>query len=224
VAPSPTDEPCYPVGVAPTLPTLTLADSVVTLSPLSSEHAEALWRTCSAVRETYSLTSVPASELAMRQYIDTALADQARGVALPFATSDARTNRVVGCTRFMNIERWTWPAVKGIEMRPERVDAVEIGATWLAPEAQRTAINTHAKLLMLTHAFEVLEVLRVTLKTDARNLRSRRAIERVGARLDGVLRAHMPGFDGAVRDTAFYSILRAEWPSVREGLRAKAHR
>jgi len=218
----PLGEACYPVGVALTLSTLTLADSFVTLSPLSREHAEALWRTCSAVRETYSLTSVPASELAMRQYIDVALADQARGVALPFVTSDAHTNRVVGSTRFMNIERWTWPAVRGTDVRPQRVDAVEIGATWLAPEAQRTGINTHAKLLMLTHAFEVLEVLRVTLKTDARNVRSRRAIERLGARLDGVLRAHMPGFDGAVRDTAFYSIVRAEWPSVREGLRAMA--
>jgi len=215
---------CYPVGVAPTLSTLTLADSVVTLSPLAPEHAEALWRTCSAVRETYSLTSVPASELAMRQYIDVALADRARGVAVPFVTRDTRTNRVVGSTRFMSIERWPWPGGKASEVRPERVDAVEIGATWLAPEAQRTGINTHAKLLMLTHAFEVLDVLRVTLKTDARNARSRRAIERLGARLDGVLRAHMPGFDGAVRDTVFYSIVKAEWPSVREGLLVMASR
>jgi RimJ/RimL family protein N-acetyltransferase len=99
---------------------------------------------------------------------------------------------------------------------------VEIGSTWLTEEAQRTAVNTHAKLLMLTHAFEGWEVRRVMLKTDARNMRSRTAIERLGARFDGVLRAHMPAFDGAVRDTAFYSILAAEWPDVRTGLRERA--
>ena len=100
----------------------------------------------------------------------------------------------------------------------ETPDAVEIGSTWLAPSAQRTAINTHAKLLMLTHAFEAWAVLRVTLKTDARNLRSRAAIERIGARFDGVLRAHMPAFDGGVRDTAFYSIVAVEWPELRRAL------
>ena len=197
---------------------------MVTLRPLSPLDAEALWETCSAERETYSLTSVPASADAMRAYIDTALADQARGVALPFLTSDSETGRVVGSTRFMNIEHWVWPASSGLVRGPEDIDAVEIGATWLRAEAQRTAVNTHAKLLMLSHAFEAWQVHRVTLKTDARNTRSRRAIERLGARLDGVLRAHMPAFDGAVRDTAFYSIVRAEWPSVGERLRAMASR
>jgi N-acetyltransferase len=195
---------------------------VVTLSPLSLLDAEALWDTCSSSRETYSLTSVPASAEAMRAYIDGALTDQARGVALPFVTRDSESGRVLGSTRFMNIERWTWPASSSLGRGPEDIDAVEIGATWLRSEARRTAVNTHAKLLMLTHAFEAWQVHRVTLKTDARNTRSRRAIERLGARLDGVLRAHMPAFDGAVRDTAFYSIVRAEWPSVGERLRAMA--
>jgi RimJ/RimL family protein N-acetyltransferase len=97
----------------------------------------------------------------------------------------------------------------------------EIGGTWLAPRVQRTPVNTEAKLLMLAHAFEVWRVRRVSLKTDARNERSRRAIERLGARFDGVLRAHMPAADGGLRDSAFYSILDAEWPAVRETLRSR---
>jgi RimJ/RimL family protein N-acetyltransferase len=207
----------------PVLP-FSLVDSVVTLDPLSPDHADDLARfSCSAsARETYALTSVPATAAAMRQYIDTALSDQARGVVLPFVTRDTPTGRVVGSTRFMNIERWTWPVPSALQRGPDAIDAVEIGATWLAPEAQRTAVNTHAKLLMLTHAFDAWQVRRVTLKTDARNARSRGAIERLGARLDGVLRAHMPAFDGAVRDTAFYSITSDEWPSVRERLRRLA--
>jgi N-acetyltransferase len=129
---------------------------------------------------------------------------------------------VVGSTRFMNIEHFAWKVPSDLQRNEDAIDAVEIGATWLGAEARRTAINTHAKLLMLTHAFETWQVRRVTLKTDSRNARSRNAIERLGARLDGILRAHMPAFDGAVRDTAFYSILCDEWPAVGERLRALA--
>ncbi|MEY2973809.1 MAG: hypothetical protein RIR49_229, partial [Actinomycetota bacterium] len=100
-------------------------------------------------------------------------------------------------------------------------DAVEIGGTWLTPSAQRTGANTDAKLLMLAHAFDVLAVHRVTIKTDARNARSRANIERVGGVFEGVLRSHMRASDGAVRDTAMYSILAAEWPVVRERLRSR---
>jgi RimJ/RimL family protein N-acetyltransferase len=197
---------------------LTLRDSIVTLEPLSSEHAESLWEVSSSARDTYALTSVPATLNALREYIGAAVADRARGVSLPFATIDSRTGQVVGSTRFMNIERWTWPVPSTLQSGPEDIDAVEIGATWLSPSAQRTGINTHAKLLMLTHAFEAWRVRRVTLKTDSRNQRSREAIERLGARFDGALRAHMPAFDGQIRDTAFYSILRDEWPRVRDRL------
>jgi RimJ/RimL family protein N-acetyltransferase len=201
---------------------VTLADSVVSLEPLSPDHAEGLSRAASGSRATYLLTRVPDGLEAAREYVRAALDEQARGVSVPFATRDARSGRIVGSTRFMTIERWAWPAPYGSEERPAgRADVVEIGATWLAPEAQRTAINTHAKLLMLIHAFEAWEVRRVMLKTDARNARSRAAIERIGAKLDGVLRAHMPAFDGAVRDTAFYSILAAEWPEVRARLEAR---
>ena len=95
---------------------------------------------------------------------------------------------------------------------------MEIGWTWLAADAQRTAINTEAKLLMLGHAFEAWRVRRVNLRTDSRNLRSRAAIERLGAKLDGILRAHMPASDGGVRDTATYSLLATEWPQAKERL------
>jgi RimJ/RimL family protein N-acetyltransferase len=199
---------------------VTLADEVVALQPLSMDHSAGLMEAASSGRGTYTLTLVPASLDAMRVYVELALAEQTRGVSVPFATCDARSGRVVGCTRFMNIERWTWPPPGSpLQRSAEHADAVEIGATWLSPDAQRTAVNTHAKLLMLTHAFEAWEVRRVMLKTDARNVRSRTAIERLGARLDGVLRANMPAFDGAVRDSAFYSILAAEWPEVKTRLR-----
>jgi RimJ/RimL family protein N-acetyltransferase len=198
-----------------------LGDSIVVLEPLEQSHAEALWDAASGDRATYGLTLVPASLEAMRAYVEAHLADQARGASLPFATRDARTGRVVGATRFMNIERWSWAPDNPMGRTDGMPDAVEIGSTWLAPSAQRTAINTHAKLLMLGRAFDEWRVRRVTLKTDARNARSRAAIERLGARFDGVLRAHMPAFDGGVRDTAFYSILLDEWPAVRERLAAQ---
>lgn len=201
---------------------VTLADDVVVLEPMSLDHAEGLLAAASARRGTYGLTLVPASAEAMRAYIELGLSDQARGVSIPFVTRDARTRRVLGSTRFMNIEHWTWPPPSSpLQRTPDQADALEIGSTWLTEDAQRTAVNTHAKLLMLTHAFEGWGVRRVMLKTDARNVRSRAAIERIGARFDGVLRANMPAFDGAVRDTAYYSILAAEWPEVRARLQER---
>jgi RimJ/RimL family protein N-acetyltransferase len=99
-----------------------------------------------------------------------------------------------------------------------------IGSTWLAASAQRTAVNTEAKLLMLTHAFDVWGVHRVTLKTDARNARSRSSIQRLGAVFEGVRRVHVPAADGTLRDTAYYSIVAAEWPAVRDGLLERVRR
>ena len=204
---------------------ITLRDDVVLLEPLTLEHAGRLWEAAATRRETYSLTRVPSSAEDARAFVEIALSEQDRGVSIPFATCDARTGRVVGSTRFMTIERWKWPPPGSpLQRTAEYADAAEIGSTWLTEDAQRTAINTHAKLLMLTHAFEAWEVRRVMLKTDARNLRSRAAIDRIGARFDGVLRAHMPAFDGGVRDTAFHSILAAEWPEVKARLQARALR
>jgi RimJ/RimL family protein N-acetyltransferase len=209
------------MGMQP-IASVTLSDDVVLLEPMSLGHVEDLHRAASGARDTFVLTRVPATHDETLAYVKTALDELLRGVSVPFVTRDVRggrPGRVVGSTRFMTIERWTWPPAHASQQRPSTcADAVEIGSTWLAPQAQRTAINTHAKRLMLGHAFEAWEVRRVTLKTDARNARSRAAIERLGARLDGVLRAHMPGFDGAVRDTALYSILADEWPAVKARL------
>ncbi|HEY1695221.1 MAG TPA: GNAT family protein [Polyangiaceae bacterium] len=205
----------------PTRP-VTLADDVVRLEPLATGHIGALHEAASADRTTFGLTLVPDSIAAWTAYVAKMLEDQERGGSIPLVTCDAREGRVVGSTRFMTIERWKWQGEGNPHQRsPEFADALEIGSTWLAAAAQRTRVNTHAKLLMLTHAFEAWEVRRVMLKTDARNVRSRTAIERLGARFDGVLRAHMPAFDGGVRDTAFYSILAAEWPGVKRGLLAR---
>ena len=194
---------------------VTLVGEHVRLVPLTSEHAADLLAAASGDRRTFTYTWVPDGEADVRRYLAKALADQAAGTALPFATTRASDGAVVGSTRFMNVERWEWARAGA------QPDAVEIGSTWLTATAQRTPVNTEAKLLMLTHAFEVWEVLRVTLKTDARNVRSRDAILRLGARFDGVLRAHMPAYDVAEpRDSAFYSILATEWPGVRDRLTA----
>lgn len=213
-------------ALAPT-PTPTLVTPVVLegcwvrLEPLTAEHAPALLQAASGPRDTYGLTLVPATAAETEAYIGTALGEQAARRSLPFATVDRATGRVVGSTRFLNIEFWTWPQGNAHQRGVERPDVVEIGATWLAASAQRTPINTEAKLLMLTHAFERWHVHRVSLMTDARNQRSRNAILRLGARFDGVLRAARPASDGAIRDTAAFSILEAEWPAVRAGLEAR---
>jgi RimJ/RimL family protein N-acetyltransferase len=193
----------------------------VRLEPLTVEHAAALLRAASGPRETYGLTLVPDTLAEAAAYIETALREEAARRSLPFATVDRATGRVVGSTRFLNIEYWTWPAGNAHQRGAERPDVVEIGATWLAAAAQRTPINTEAKLLMLTHAFDRWRVHRVSLMTDARNERSRTAILRLGARFDGVLRAARPASDGAIRDTAAFSILEAEWPAVRAKLEAR---
>jgi N-acetyltransferase len=193
------------------------------LEPLTLAHVPALCLAADGRRDTYAFTVVPVGEAAMRAYVETALAEQAARRAMPFATVDA-TGTVVGSTRFGNIEFWPWPPGNAHQRGADVPDVVEIGWTWLAASAQRTAVNTEAKLLMLTHAFESWRVHRVSLMTDARNMRSRDAIARLGARADGVLRGHRLATDGGIRDTAAYSILEAEWPAVKAGLRARLTR
>jgi len=200
---------------------VTLEGEHVRLEPLALDHAGPLLAAGSGPRDTYGYILVPKSLDEMIRYIRAALADQESGRALPFATVDRARGRVVGATRFGNIEFWAWPPGNAHQRGLDVPDVVEIGWTWLAAEAQRTAINTEAKLLMLTHAFEQWRVHRVSLVTDARNARSRAAISRLGARFDGVLRAQRPAADGTVRDTACYSILDREWPDVRASLEAR---
>ena len=196
----------------------------VRLEPLTLGHAEALSTAAGGPRETYALTTVPESEPATLRYIETALREQEAGRSVPFATVARSTGRVVGSTRFLNIEFWTWPPGHALQRGEDVPDVVEIGATWLAAAAQRTPINTEAKILMLTHAFEEWRVHRVSLMTDARNARSRKAIVRLGARFDGVVRAQRIAVDGTIRDTAAFSILESEWPLVKRTLHSRLAR
>ncbi len=206
----------------PVLAPITLAGTHVRLEPLGVAHAPALVAAAtSGARGTFAYTTVPFTEAAARAYVDAALAEHAQCRALPFATIDVTNGRVVGSTRYLNCEFWAWPAGSPLQRGHDVPDVVDIGATWLAAAAQRTAINTEAKLLMLTHAFEVWRVHRVRFLSDARNMRSRTAILRLGAKFDGVLRAERVAVDGAIRDTAAFSIVEAEWPAVKAGLRAK---
>jgi RimJ/RimL family protein N-acetyltransferase len=188
----------------------------VRLEPLEMGHAEGLLAAADESRATYGLTFVPSDRPSMESYIATALAEQARGESIPFVVRDA-SGVIAGSTRFMCIEHWKWPGEPAPPV-PSGPDAVEIGFTWYAERVQRTALNTEAKLLLCSHAFERWRVRRVTWKTDERNERSRNAILRLGARFDGVLRAHRAGADGRVRSTAFFSMLAEEWPAARSAL------
>jgi RimJ/RimL family protein N-acetyltransferase len=206
-----------------TLTTPTLIGRHVRLEPLETEHAPALLAAADESRATYAFTIVPGDLAAMNTWVATALAERDAGQCLPFVVRDA-TGAIVGSTRFMCIETWKWRGDKPPEPLPQGPDAVEIGFTWYAERVQRTALNTEAKLLLCVHAFERWRVRRVTWKTDSRNERSRAAIARLGARLDGVLRGHRPGSDDTVRATAFFSMLAEEWPEARSALLKRLER
>jgi len=194
-----------------------LTGRYVRLEPLAEDHAPALAAAAATSRTTYLFSVVPDGVEATRRYVAEAVAARAAGSQLPFATVRLDDGMVVGTTRFQDLEPWSWPPGSP-HQRLDRPDVTEIGHTWLAETAQRTGINTEAKSLMLHHAFDVWDVHLVRLRTDWRNVRSRTAIERLGARFEGVRRADRPAIDGSVRDSAFYSITRAEWPAVRERL------
>ena len=196
--------------------TATLQNQFVRLEPLSAAHIPALLGIAqTSPRDVYALTTVPDTLAGMTAYVDAALEMVAQGRAAPFATIDASSGQVVGSSRLANLEFWAWTPGHPLAKADGTPDAAEIGWTWLAPAAQRSSINTAAKLLMLSHAFETWHVRRVTLKTDARNDRSRNAILRIGASFEGVLRSHVPASDGGVRDSAMYSILLTEWQGVK---------
>lgn len=192
-----------------------LRGQTVTLRPLAAADAEAIAAAASESRQEFAYTRVPCGVEEARQYIEAALADREAGRRVPFAI--VWHDRPVGSTSYLDPQRWRWPPGSPLQ-RTDQPDAVEIGSTWLAASAQRTRCNTEAKYLLLSHAFDVWRVHRVSLKTDERNARSRRAIERLGATFEGVRRADMPGQDSSVRNSAYYSIVRAEWPEVRKNL------
>ncbi|MEO6408701.1 MAG: GNAT family protein [Burkholderiaceae bacterium] len=183
---------------------ITLAGAHARLEPLSVSHAFAL---AEAVRdgELWQLwyTSVP-EPAGMGAEIDRRLALQAAGSMLPFTSFDA-TGRAAGMTTYMNIDAAN--------------RRVEIGSTWTAARMQRGPFNTECKLMLLGHAFDTLDCIAVEFRTHYFNQQSRRAIERLGAQLDGILRSHSRTADGLLRDTCVYSIVRAEWPAVRAHLR-----
>ena len=189
-----------------------LTGRFVRLEALTLAHVPALAAAAAEDRSSYGWTPVPDGEEAFRANVSHAIEELARGRRLAFATTTVN-GRVVGSTSFLDPQRW--PGGDG------RVDSVEIGATWLAASAQRTVVNTEAKLLMLVHAFEQLGVHRVVLNTDARNERSRAAIERIGARFEGVLHGFRFGVDGMPRDTATFAIPERDWPGVRAQLEAR---
>ncbi len=201
---------------------LTLIGTHVRLEPLEMDHAPLLLAAADEARATFALQALPPDLPSMQRFLGEAIDERARGEAIPFVVCD-RKGTVVGSTRFIAIERWKWPGAPPPPV-PVGPDAVEIGYTWYAERVQRTAVNTEAKLLLCTHAFEVWRVRRVTWKTDARNARSRAAILRIGAQFDGILRAHKPASDGGVRDSAYYSMLASEWPDARRGLLEKLAR
>ncbi|WP_324273328.1 GNAT family protein [Blastococcus brunescens] len=194
-----------------------LAGTSVRLEPLAMGHAPGLAAAAAEDRSSYAFTAVPDGPGQAEEYVRAALAEQAGGRVLPFAVVRTRDDAVVGSTRFLDLDVVGYPGVVvPDDDRPPNVG--EIGSTWYAASVQRTAVNTKVKLLLLGHAFDVWQVLRVTLKTDARNQRSRTAIERLGGRFEGIRRAHTTATDGTVRDSAYYSIVRTEWPGVRGGL------
>lgn len=184
---------------------VTLDGEHVRLEPMLFEHLDSLTQ-AGAFEELWKWTNVRADSVSgMAEYVNAALDDSARGGSLPFVTIDKQSGQVIGSTRFGNID----PANK----------KVEIGWTWITPAFQRTFVNSEAKLLMLTHAFEIWECARVELKTDVLNEKSRNAMARIGAVEEGVLRKHILTYTGRYRDSVYYSVLDTEWPAVKERLR-----
>lgn len=187
----------------------TLAGAHVRLEPLRAEHAPLLWEIAKDHLGIlfqwipYQLKSLED----FQEFNRSVLEEQRRGVSLPFATFELKSNHIVGTTRFMHMD---------LANRK-----VEIGSTWIAPPWQRTVVNTEAKYLMLSHAFETWKCLRVELKTDAMNQRSRNAILRLGAKEEGTLRKHMLTWNRRQRDSVYFSILDSEWPHVKARLEEK---
>jgi RimJ/RimL family protein N-acetyltransferase len=191
----------------------------VILEPLHVSHVDELAAATGGDRSSFAYTRVPDGLDDTADYVEWLLRDAADGAVGPFVQRRLSDGRLVGCTRYLHP---AWPLDRDVP------DEVEIGGTWLCADAQRSAINTEAKLLLLTHAFERWDVQRVAVCTDARNLRSRAAIERLGVAFEGVLRRHrassLAGDGGHLRDSAMYAVTVDDWPTVRERLVGLLHR
>jgi len=202
---------------------LILEGKHVRLEPLEHRHIDGLVAASADEPSLYQWSPVPQGRAEAAQYVDTALAWKQAGTAIPFAIVQADNGIVIGSTRFWNLEQWAWPLGHPSHGR-SAPDACEIGYTWLTRSALRTAANTEAKLLMLAHAFEYWQVLRVCFHTDARNQRSRAALERIGGQFEGILRAHRMAADFIPRDSVRYSIIAGEWPAVKQKLLERMNR
>jgi RimJ/RimL family protein N-acetyltransferase len=189
----------------------------VRLEPLEHRHGPALAEAAAGSPELYRWTWVPYGPADAADYVRLAVAQRDAGTAVPFAVIRAADGMVVGSTRYWQPDWWAWPTGHRFHGRTTP-DTCEIGHTWLAGSAVRTGANTEMKLLMLGYAFETWAVHCVTFHTDARNERSREALGRIGARFEGILRAHRMAADHTPRDSARYSIVASEWPAVREQL------
>ena len=184
---------------------VTLHGSTVRLEPMTIDHVDALARV-GLERDLWRWTAVVVdSPEAMHRYVCNALDERERGVSMPFVIVDQASGQVIGSTRYGNID-----------LSHRRI---EIGWTWLNSAYQRTRANTECKLLLLTHAFETLEVNRVELRTDVLNEKSRNAIARIGATQEGVARSHVVTYSGRIRDTVYFSIIRSEWLAVSARLK-----
>jgi RimJ/RimL family protein N-acetyltransferase len=183
---------------------ITLEGRRVRLAPMHARHVDALWAAAQDPKTWEFSGAVIRSADECRRYVETALAWQSAGTAVPFVTMDRASNAVIGSTRFANIDHDHHRA--------------EIGWTWLDPKWWRSAINTEAKFLMLRHAFDEWKCMRVEFKTGHKNVRSQTAIERIGGIREGTLRKHMIQPDGSIRDSVYFSILDDEWPSVKSRL------
>ena len=180
-----------------------LEGEIVRLEPLEQAHAQGLYNRGRSEPDWAWMPRGGFVDLAdTRQWIEAAMAEQNQ---LPFAIVSRAKGKAIGSTRYLNIR--------------QKHGGLEIGWTWLGPEWQRTGVNTEAKLLLLSHAFETLQCIRVEFKTDLRNLRSQKALERIGATREGVLRSHMIVQGGFHRDSVYYSVIQDEWPRVRGHLR-----
>jgi RimJ/RimL family protein N-acetyltransferase len=181
-----------------------LSGQRVQLEPLRKSHAQDFWKVAQAPEIWQFFPRRVASLADVKAFIDEALEGQNRGAQLPFAIHNKETGELLGSTRLMDFSAQNRSA--------------EIGATWLCPAVWRSPVNTECKFLLLQHAFESLGLVRVFFKTDARNLRSQCALERIGAQKEGVLRQHMILPDGFLRDSVYYSILDREWPTIKARL------
>ncbi|MGC2487881.1 MAG: GNAT family protein [Candidatus Sulfotelmatobacter sp.] len=186
-----------------------LEGSMVRLEPIRREHAEIFWQVArDSLDDIFQWIPYRVKTREdFQRLVEKIFEEQERGDSVAFATVERGSGQVIGSTRFMNIDRAN--------------RRVEIGSTWIIPKWQRTRVNTEAKYLMLRHAFEVWKCIRVELKTDALNQKSRNAILRIGAKEEGTLRRHVITWTGRVRDSVYFSILDSEWPSVRTTLEQK---